>query len=153
VQVPLMDPSDLPPVRTGAAGAPAFSSLVGEVVGRSAAASPPSSFEEAVAADSLGLHIAEPESLSERVLSATIQQLLTAAHDTLGEARASTAEVVLGRAECEAARAAVFLEELQVRGGLERGLPFFWDMVYGRLSRLAVGTHGFLHDNYRASSR
>jgi hypothetical protein len=119
---PAADAAQAPPV-AAPGGAGAFSSLVSEVVGgggRSGGASGASSFEEAVAADSLGLHAAPPESLSERVLAATVEQLLAAASGTLEGGGAAMADVMLGRAECGAAKAVGFLEELQVGAEADR---------------------------------
>lgn len=77
-----------------------------------------SSFEEAVVAGSWGLDSSTtvtplPESLSERVLGATVDHLLAATHAALDREGPPPAAVAMGVAECEARRAAAFLGELQ----------------------------------------
>jgi hypothetical protein len=119
LQVPLMDPSELPAISAAPAvddkgdssplvdgdarmaqAEARFNALLSEIVGGGA--------DEAAAPPTHG------EGINERVLAATINQLLTAATEVLERQAASTAEVVLGTGECEALHAAALLGELTV---------------------------------------
>lgn len=126
LQVPLLDPSKLPAItvngstddklgRGGAGDAHAkaaahFERLLHEVNGSDSRHK--DSFEDAVAADSLGLDTAPPDSLSERVLGATVNKLLAAAWEALKQEGAETGPGVMG-AEDGVSRAASLLAELE----------------------------------------
>ncbi|GBF99750.1 hypothetical protein Rsub_12525 [Raphidocelis subcapitata] len=113
VQAPLLDPSELPPIGGAAPAAGAFGRLVGEVVGPAGL--------RAAAADAADADADAEPSPAERVLAATVEQLLAAASDALAAEAAPARDVAMGAAECAAQRAASLLGELaSATAALER---------------------------------
>jgi len=124
VQVPLIDSSDLPPIRplatpTSAAMEPdmaaaeaRFNRLLSEITGESTLAAAAGSALLPAAGE--GDDVVVEESLSERVLGATVDSLLAAAQDALRSGR-DTSALGMGSTESDALRAAAYLGELQVQ--------------------------------------
>lgn len=135
LQVPIVDPSELPTIDvTGSAAGDdvesRFNKLLGEIVsgdaGKAAVGGRGGQQHQRSSIESAGSSVEEAaydgdavrsESLNERVLGATVDQLLAAAQEALQREEPTAAAVALGTADSEAAQAAAFLGELQVRHG------------------------------------